>query len=101
MEKVYAGDVLRSPLLDDFRQGAIQEAMDPEFDEKRILSPRPRPDLSKMKRRLQEALGWATTNIPCEKPSVPGAPGQQTLAYQATCMEGHSPPTTLFQLVNH
>jgi len=42
--------------------------MDLVFDEEMILSPRPRPDLSKIKRRLPEALGCMTTNVPYESP---------------------------------
>jgi len=45
--------------------------MDPEIDEGTLLSPRPRPDLSKIKRRLHEALGCTTTNFPCESPECP------------------------------
>jgi len=45
--------------------------MDPEIDKETILSPRPRPDLSKIKRRLHEALGCTTTDVPCESPECP------------------------------
>jgi len=49
----------------------MRDAMDPEFNEETIVSPRPRPDLSKIKRRLHEALGCTTTNVPCESPECP------------------------------
>jgi len=49
----------------------MQDAMDPEIDEKTILSPQPRPDLSKIKSRLHEALGCTTANVPCESPQCP------------------------------
>jgi len=49
----------------------MQDAMDPEINEETILSPRARPDLSKIKRRLHEALGCTTTNVPCESPECP------------------------------
>jgi len=68
MNKVYAGELRSSPPLDDPQQGAMQDAMDPEINEKTILSPRPRPDLSKIKRRLHETLGSTSTNVPCESP---------------------------------
>jgi len=71
MNKVYGGELKSSPPLDDLQQGAVQDAMDPEVDEEKILSPRPRPDLSKIKRRLHEALGYTTTNVPCESPECP------------------------------
>jgi len=45
--------------------------MDPEIDEETILSTRPRPDLSKIKRRLHEALGSTTANIPFQSPECP------------------------------
>jgi len=45
--------------------------MDPEIHQATILSPRPRPDLSKIKRRLHEALGCTTTNVPCASPQCP------------------------------
>jgi len=66
MNKVYACELKSSPPLDDLQQGAMQDAMDPEVDKATILSPRPRPDLSKIKRRLHEALDCTTTNVPCE-----------------------------------
>jgi len=49
----------------------MQDDLDPEIDEEMILSPRPRPDLSKIKRRLHEGLGCTTTNVPCESPECP------------------------------
>jgi len=70
-KKVYAGELNSSPPLDDPQQGAMQDAMYPEINEETILSPRPRPDLSKIKRRLHEALGCTTTNVPCESPEGP------------------------------
>jgi len=69
--KVYAGELSSSPPLDKPQQGAIQDAMDPEIIVGTILTPRPRPDLSNIKRRLHEALGCMTTNIPCESPECP------------------------------
>jgi len=71
MNKVYAGEMRSSPPLYDPQQGAMQDAMDLEINEETILSPRPRPDLSKIKRRLHEALGCPTTNVPCESPECP------------------------------
>jgi len=65
MNKVYTGELRNSPPLEDPQQGAMQDAMDPEINEETILSPRPRPDLSKIKTRLHEALGCTTTNVPC------------------------------------
>jgi len=69
--KVYAGELRGSPPLDDPQKETIQDAMDPEINEETIPSPRPRPDLSKIKRRLHEALGCTTTNVPCESPESP------------------------------
>jgi len=66
MNKLYAGEFKSSHPLDDPQQGAMQDAMDPEMDEETILSPRPRPDLSKIKRRLHEVPGCTTTNVPSE-----------------------------------
>jgi len=66
--KVYAGELSSSPPLEDPQHGAMRDARDPEINEESILSPRPRPDLSKIKRRLHEALGCTTTNVPCESP---------------------------------
>jgi len=71
MNKVYAGELRSSPPLDDPQQGAMQDAMDMEINDGNILSPRPRPDLSKIKRRLHEALGCTTTNVPCGRPECP------------------------------
>jgi len=69
--KVYAGELRNSPPHDDPQQGAMQDAMDPEINEETILSPRPPPDLSKIKRRLHEAICCTTTNVPCESPECP------------------------------
>jgi len=69
--KVYAGELSSSPPLKEPQQGAMQDAMDPEINEETILSPQPRPDLSKIKRRLHEALGYTTTNVPCKSPECP------------------------------
>jgi len=66
MNEVYVCELKSSPPLDNLRQEAMQEAMDPEFDEERILSPQPRQGLSKIKKRLHEALGCTTTHVPCE-----------------------------------
>jgi len=100
MNKVCAGELESSPPLNDPQQRAMQDAMDPEIDQETILSPRPRPHLSKIKRRLHEALGCTTTNVPCEcpecrctKPPDPHLPSPSK--------EGHLPPTMLFQLLNH
>jgi len=71
MNKVYAGELKGSPPLNNPQQGAMQDAMDPKIDQGTILSPRPPPDLSKIKRRLHEALGCTTTNVPCESPECP------------------------------
>jgi len=71
MNKGYADEGKRSPPLDNLHHGAMQDAMDPEVDEKTILSPQPRPDLSKIKRRRPEALGCPTINVPCESPESP------------------------------
>jgi len=69
--KVYGGELSSSPPLDNSQQGAMQDAMDPEINEETSLSTRPRPDLLKIKRRLHEALGWTTANVPCESPECP------------------------------
>jgi len=69
--KVYAGELSSSPPLDDPQQEAMQDPMDPEINEEAILPPRPRPDLLKIKRRLHEALGCTTTNVPCESSECP------------------------------
>jgi len=63
MNKVYARKLKHGPPLDNLRQGAMQDAMDPAFNEETILSPRPRPDLSKIKRRLLDVttLGQVAT----------------------------------------
>ena len=45
--------------------------MDTEPDEDTVHSPGPHPDLSKIKRRLHEALGCTTPGIPCESPECP------------------------------
>jgi len=71
LNKGYADELKSSLPLDDLQQGAMQDAMDPEVDEETILSPPPRPDLSKIKRRLHEALGCTTTSVPCESPECP------------------------------
>jgi len=71
INKVYAGELKSSPPLDDTQQGPVQDAMDPEIDEEMILSSRPRPDLSKIKRKLHKAPGCTTTNVPCESPECP------------------------------
>ena len=81
--KVHAGEWSSSPPLDDPQQGAMQDAMDPEINKETILSPRPRPDQSKIKRRLHEALGCTSTNVPCESPECPVYQAPQTLTYQA------------------
>ena len=73
--KVYSGELRSSPPLDDPQQGAMQDALDVEVNEETIFSPRPRPELSKIKRRLHEALGCTTTNVPCKSP--------ECLVYQA------------------
>ena len=69
--KVYWGELPSSPPTVDPEQGAMEATMDMEPDRGTILSPRPRPDLSAIKRRLHEALGFTTTNIPCESPECP------------------------------
>jgi len=69
--KVHAGELSSSPPLDGPQQGAMQDAMDPEINEETILSPRPRPDLSKINRRLDEALCCTTTNVSCKSPESP------------------------------
>jgi len=71
MNQVYAGELKSSPPLNEPQQGAMQDAMVPETDKGTILSPRPRPDLSKIKRRLHGALGCTTTNLPCASPECP------------------------------
>jgi len=71
MNKVYAGELKSSLPLEHHLQRAIQDTMDPEFNEETILSPRPRPDLSKIKRRLHQVLGSTTTNVPGESPECP------------------------------
>ena len=75
MNKVYVGEAPSSPPLDDPQQVTMEAAMDTDPDEARVLSPRPRPDLSAIKRRLHEALGCSTDTYPCESP--------ECLAYQA------------------
>ena len=69
--KVYWGELLSSPPTVDSEQEALEAAMDTEPDRGTALSPRPRLDLSAFKRRLHEALGCTTTNIPCESPECP------------------------------
>ena len=49
----------------------MEATMNTEPDRGKILSPRPRPDLSAIKRRLHEALGCTTTIITCESPECP------------------------------
>ena len=71
MNNIYARKLKSSPPLDNPQQGEMQEPMDPEIDEETIGSPRPRPDLSKIKRRLNEALGCTTTDFTCESPECP------------------------------
>ena len=66
--KVYAGSLSSSPILDNLRKEVMEMTMDKEPNEKSILSPRPGPDLIKIKRRLHEALGCTTSGIPCEGP---------------------------------
>ena len=68
---VYWGELPSSPPTVDPEQGVMEATMDMEPDRGRILSPRPRPDLSAIKRRLHEALGCTTTNISCESPEYP------------------------------
>ena len=69
--QVYWGELPSSPRTVDPDQGAREATIDMEPDRGTILSPRPRPDLSAIKRRLHEALGCTTTNIPCESPECP------------------------------
>ena len=71
MNKVYAGGLPSSPAADNPQEGARETSMDTKPHEETILSPRPCPDLSKIKRRLHEALGCTTNNIPCESPGCP------------------------------
>jgi len=71
MNQVYAGELHSSLPLDDLQERAMQDAMHPETDRETILSSRPRPDLSKIKRRHQEALGCTTTHLPYESPECP------------------------------
>ena len=49
----------------------MEAAMDKDPDEATFLSPQPHPDLSVIKRRLHEAFGCTTINIPCESPECP------------------------------
>jgi len=65
MNKVYADELRSSPPLEGPQQGAMPDVMDAEIDEETIRSSRPRPDLSKIKRTLHEALGCTSTNVPC------------------------------------
>ena len=69
--KVYWGELPSSPPTIDPEQGAMDATMDTEPDRGKILSPRHRPDLSAIQRRLHKALGYTTTNIPCESPECP------------------------------
>jgi len=69
--KVYAGELGSSPPLDNPKQGAMQDVIDPEINEETILSPRPQPHLSKITRRLYEGLGCTTRNVPCDSPMCP------------------------------
>jgi len=78
----------------------MQDALDPETDKRTILSPRPRPDLSQIKRRLHEALGCATTNVPYASPECPVHLAPR-LSPTTPSMEGRLRPTKLFQLLNH
>ena len=71
MNKVYVGEAPSSPPVNDPQQGAMEAAMDTDLDEERVLSPRPRPDLSAIKRRLHEALGCSTDTYLCESPECP------------------------------
>ena len=64
MNKVCVGEAPSSPPIDDPRRGAKQATMNTDPDEERILSPRPQPDLSAIKRRLHEALGCSTNTYP-------------------------------------
>jgi len=71
MNKVYAGELHSSPPPDNLQERTMQDGIDSEINEKTILSPRPHPDLSKIKRRLHEALGCTTTHVPCKSPECP------------------------------
>jgi len=71
MKKVYASELKISTPLEDVQQGGMQDAKNLEVDEEMILFPRPRPDLAKIKRRLHQALGCTTSNVPCESPECP------------------------------
>ena len=69
--KVYWGELPSSSPTVDLEEGAMEATMDTYPDRGKILSPRARPDLSAIKRRLHEVLGCTTTNIPCESSECP------------------------------
>jgi len=60
-----------SPLLADPQQGVMQDTIDPDINKETILSPRPRPDLSKIKTRLHQALGCTNINVVCASSECP------------------------------
>ena len=86
MNKVYIGEAPSSLPIDHSQQEPIEVSMDTDPDEERVLSPRPRPDLSAIKKRLHEALGYSTDTYPCESPECP--------AHQIT---RPSPPKPLYR----
>ena len=71
MNKVYIEEASSSPPIDDPQEGALEAAMDTDRDEESVLSPRPWPDRSAIKRRLHEALGCSTDTYSCESPECP------------------------------
>src|SRR6195952_2742808 len=68
MNKVYAGELPSSPPAAPSR--AMEDTMET-GSEPEVMEPRPRLDLSGIKRRLHEALGCTTLDIPCGSPECP------------------------------
>ena len=68
INKVYTGELQSSPRAGPSR--AMEDAMETE-PEPEVMEPRPRLDLSGIKRRLHEALGCTTLDIPCGSPECP------------------------------
>jgi len=71
MNKVYPGEFRSSAPLEGLRGSAVHDAMDPETEGEIILSPKPRLNLSKIKRRVHEALGCTTANVLCQSAECP------------------------------
>jgi len=97
---VYACEVKTSPPLDALQQGAIQDARAPEVNEQTILSPDMDPTYRRSKEDYMNPLA-ASLPMARAKALTARCTRQVDPRLPSPAREGHSPPTTLFQLLNH